>query len=129
VRNDWATATNWDTVCRRNAGRRHYNAVRGFRRAARRLQVARLLLEYGRDGLARHGLQARIARELGVSPGTISRDVRAMREDWRRARACPLCGSPVLPAWADPDPGGFFDGEAGPDDGIGHPESGASAGR
>jgi hypothetical protein len=130
VRNDWGAATDWETVCRRNAGRRRYNAVRGFRRALRRAQVARLLLKYGRDGLARHGLQARVARELGVSPGTICRDVQAMMEDSRRARACPACGAAALPGWAGPDPGDWlFDGEAGPNDRTGRPESEAGAGR
>jgi hypothetical protein len=99
VRNDWGNPTDWETVCRRNAGRRHYNGVRGLQRALRRREVARLLLEYGRlAGWLTHGLQARIARELGVSQGTVSRDVRFLMEQGRRACACPLCGSRVAPA-------------------------------
>jgi hypothetical protein len=99
VRNDWGDSTDWETVCRRNAGRRHYNAVRSLRRALRRREVARLLLEYSqRSGGLAHGLQARIARELGVSQGTVSRDVRFLLEQGRRACACPLCGSRVAPA-------------------------------
>jgi hypothetical protein len=104
VSNDWAAPTDRETVCRRAAGRRHYNAVRSFRRLERRLRVARLLLKYPRwDGLRRvRGVQARIARELGVSPGTICRDVRFLHDAWRRAHLCPACATLVLPSWADP---------------------------
>jgi hypothetical protein len=93
VSNDWGQTTDWETVCRRNAGRRHYNAVRQVRRDYRRVQVARLLLKYGQDNLPLHGLQARIARELGVSPATISRDVQALLAEMRGS--CPVCGSQV----------------------------------
>jgi hypothetical protein len=93
---DWGAATGWGTVCRRNAGRRHYNAVRSFRRAWRRAQVARLLLEHAQAGAPPHGLQARIARSLGVSEGTVSRDVRALLEEARSG--CPVCGARILPA-------------------------------
>jgi hypothetical protein len=91
VSNDWAAPTDRETVCRRAAGRRHYNAVRSSRRLERRLKVARLLLKYSRQaGLgSSRGIYARVARELGVHRGTISRDVRSIQEDWRRARLCP----------------------------------------
>jgi hypothetical protein len=76
---DWSRLTDWETVCRRNAGRRHYNATRTVRRALRRREVARLLLKYGGlYGPASHGLQARIARQLGVNRSTICRDVWAI---------------------------------------------------
>jgi hypothetical protein len=111
VGNDWAAPTDWETVCRRAAGRRHYNAVRGFRRLERPLTVARLLREYAGAG---RGLQARIARELGVSPGTICRDVRFVHNEWRRAHLCPVCGTLALPAWAELGAAGdLFDGADG----------------
>lgn len=91
---DWTAATDWETVCRRNAGRRRYNSVRAFRRDYRRHQVAGLLVKFGE---MKHGNQARIARKLGVSQGTISRDVQALTEEWHRNRVCPLCGSEVMP--------------------------------
>jgi hypothetical protein len=72
---EWSRPTSWDVVCRRNAGRRHYNAIRTVRRALRRRQVARLLLKYP---FPARGLQARIARELGVHRSTICRDVWAI---------------------------------------------------
>jgi hypothetical protein len=99
VRNNWSAPTDPETVARRAAGRRHFNAVRRFQRAYRRMQVARLLLKYGQDGLRAHGLRARIARELGVSRGTITRDVQALIE--RSRLRCPLCSSEVLPASPD----------------------------
>ena len=76
---DWSRLTDWETVCRRNAGRRRYNTTRTVRRALRRRQVARLLLKYGKQyGPLGRGLQARIARELGVNRSTICRDVWAI---------------------------------------------------
>jgi hypothetical protein len=122
VRNvDWGAPTDRETACRRNAGRRHYNAVRSFLRLERRAKVARLLLKYPRwDGLRRvRGVQARIARELGVSPGTVSRDVRFVQEQWRRALCCPTCGSLVLPSEAGPDSDGLSEGQAAPNDEAG----------
>ncbi len=47
--------------------------------------VVLLLRRYGRG----HGIQARIARELGVSEATISRDVASV---WALVEACLWCG-------------------------------------
>ena len=77
--NEWSRPIRWDEVCRRAAGRRHYNAIRTVRRALRRREVARLLVKYGGlYGPSSHGLQARIARQLGVHRSTICRDVWAI---------------------------------------------------
>ena len=85
MRNPWSDRTDPETVARRVAGRRHYNAVRTFRAALRRREVAALLL----DGLS----QSDIARQLGVHRSTICRDVAALCELAKRERVCPLCGS------------------------------------
>jgi hypothetical protein len=75
-------------VAARAAGRRRYNSVRRSRAQLRRIEVLKLIGVYG--GLHR-GVQASIARTLGVSPATISRDLRGHlapdRLEW-----CPLCG-------------------------------------
>jgi hypothetical protein len=84
----WSAPTSWDEVVRRAAGRRKYHALRRFQRALRRQQVAELLTRYG----LRPGVRARIARELGVSQATISRDVKAVEESMA---PCPCCGSLV----------------------------------
>lgn len=62
----------FDEVCRRAGGRRRYNIRRQRAAFERRATVARLLVEYGRN---KRGTRARIARELGVSEATISRDI------------------------------------------------------
>jgi hypothetical protein len=59
---------------RRAGGRRRYNFQREMAARARRERVCALLAKYGSKI---RGVQARIARELGVSEATISRDVRA----------------------------------------------------
>jgi len=74
ARESWGAATGWDEVCRRAAGRRHHNAHRRTLQLYRRMLVSHLILRYGYY----RGIQVRIARELGVSEATISRDVRAM---------------------------------------------------
>ena len=61
----------FDEVCRRAGGRRRYNAERQRGAEKRRAEVARLLVKYGRH---KRGTRARIARELGVSEATVSRD-------------------------------------------------------
>ncbi len=52
------------------------NAARKLRRNWRRVQIVLRLAGQAR----RRGLQARLALELGVSPATISRDFRAIRD-------------------------------------------------
>jgi transcriptional antiterminator len=71
--NEWATWGPDTIVHRRAGGRRRHNAQRRMRaETRRRLLVARLpwTLELPR------GLAAQLARELNVSPATISRDLR-----------------------------------------------------
>ena len=72
----------WEAICRRAGGRRHYNSIRQTRAAFRRLQVARLLCRWGLG----YGVQARVARRLGVSEATISRDVAALLRKVRASR-------------------------------------------
>src|SRR5262245_40997060 len=84
----WGAPTSWDEVCRRNAGRAKYHALRRFRRGLRRKQVLGLVAKYGLG----YGVQSRISRELGFSQTTICRDVKAILES---CVACPCCGSLV----------------------------------
>lgn len=72
----WSDSTDFDTVCRRAAGRRAYNARRKFLAALRLADVARLLVKHG--GVSAWGARARVARELGVSRSTISRDTQKL---------------------------------------------------
>jgi hypothetical protein len=74
MRNTWTYSTDWETVCRRAAGRRRYHAQRRLHRDVRRQQVCRLL---GRYGLG-VGVQSRIAGELGCHRSTVCRDVAAL---------------------------------------------------
>jgi transposase len=89
VSSAWSASTDWETVCRRNAGRRRYNALRRLLRDRRRRQVLDLLLE---DGLLTHGAKARVARALGVHKSTITRDVAAILHTHA---TCPTCESVV----------------------------------
>jgi hypothetical protein len=74
---NWTAPTSWDAVCRRAAGRRRYNAARKELRNARRAEI--ICRAKGMSWWRLYGIQAALARELGVSRATISRDFRAFR--------------------------------------------------
>jgi hypothetical protein len=78
----WGTPAGWDEVCRRAAGRRRYNHGRRFLRNVRRAQLLRWPAVLGPD--QPRGLQAALARRLGVSPATVSRDLKAVRDPAHR---------------------------------------------
>jgi hypothetical protein len=109
-RKAWGSPTSPDVVARRAAGRRRYNAVRQLLAAERRALVARLALELS-GSYAKHdcatrpiggwigwGLQAEIARRLGVHRSTVSRDLQRSLREVLALRPCPGCGRETL-AW------------------------------
>lgn len=63
-------------VCKRAGGRRRYNKQRQIAAAERRQIVAAIWFERGCS-------RAQIARELGVSAATVSRDVAAIQAMFR----------------------------------------------
>jgi HTH domain len=83
--NHWSAPTSLDEVKRRAAGRRAYNRRRQFLALFRQRRMVQLIGQYG---LGR-GVQSRLARELGVSRQTISRDVAALLFTHH---VCPTCG-------------------------------------
>jgi hypothetical protein len=93
---DWAVPIGDAAAYARAGGRRRYHFTRRARAEVRRGQVAELLDRLG----YRYGAQALIARRLGVSQATVSRDVRALGRAAAAAaaRRCPACGRalPVL---------------------------------
>ena len=80
----WAAPVSDQECARRAGGRRGYNARRGLVQTFRRQKVARLFAQGKRPG--------EIARELGVHPCTISRDLAALFAMARQGKRCPLCG-------------------------------------
>ena len=70
----WSAITSHDIAERRAAGRRRINAQRHYRAERRRAQVLQMVMERG--GLE-HGIRAEIARQIGVSRSTVSRDIKA----------------------------------------------------
>ncbi len=83
----WSKPVSRDEANRRASGRRQYNSVRQCQAAMRRVEVAYMLISYGPF----RGAQASVARRLGVSESTISRDA-----DWLykagRLDVCIECG-------------------------------------
>jgi hypothetical protein len=69
----WPDLTTNDEAARRAGGRRNYNAFRQRQALQRRAKVLTMLKEYPNP--VEHGIRARLARELGVSRSTISRDL------------------------------------------------------
>ena len=88
----WGQRTSWDTVCQLASGRRRFNAMRRLTRQLRIQEVVRLLAAWGWG----YGVQVRIARQLGVSEATISRDVAIILP---LVRECPHCGGLTPRAW------------------------------
>ena len=72
-------------MVRRAAGRNRYNAERRERAMFRRYEIAMILRDHG--GIP-YGIQARIARQLGVSESTVSRDIWTLL----RVPTCRTCG-------------------------------------
>ena len=83
----WGAPTTPEEAFARAGGRRRFNAWRKDMAVIRRAEVARLLATHGRVP----GIQTLIARQLGVSEATISRDVAAIFE---AAPPCSTCGAP-----------------------------------
>jgi len=82
----WSHPTDPDTVRRRAAGRSHYNTWRRDVAAVRQGEVVKLLMEQP----LRYGRQRELAKQLGVSEATISRDIRAVLYKYQ----CPMCLTP-----------------------------------
>lgn len=78
---NWSATTTADEAHRRAGGRRAYNARRRTLAIQRRARVALLLRQFAEAGVFR-GAQARVARELGVSAATVSRDAAALLREW-----------------------------------------------
>jgi len=72
----WGRARDWDEVCRRASARRAWHALQRIRVLVRRRKVVRLADALG--GLCRRGVQAAVARRLGVSRATVCRDIAAI---------------------------------------------------
>src|SRR2546421_12376788 len=82
----WSSRVSNSEVARRAGGRRRYNAWRQDMRQIRRRDVLLLLHKYG----LRRGVQARIAKTLGVSEATITRDIQASVFS---LAVCPTCSA------------------------------------
>jgi HTH domain len=91
----WRAQTDFETVKRRAAGRRHYNAWRHFLALYRRKQVSELLFQKGK-GLFTRGVQTEIAQVLHVHRSTIHRDIKALLTAGGPGCPCPLFGTLLL---------------------------------
>jgi hypothetical protein len=69
----WSVPTTREAAARRAGGRRAYNCRRRLAQTVRRAEVMRRVACKG--GFFRRGIQAEVARELGVSRSTICRDI------------------------------------------------------
>lgn len=74
----WSETVDFSEVCHRVGGRRAYNARRQLERQLRRTKVLALMQQWGWSLSSNRGVQLKIARHLGVSEATISRDVWAI---------------------------------------------------
>jgi hypothetical protein len=83
----WGAPADFRAVCKRAGGRRRYNAERQNQQNWRRNTII-----CRTAGLPRNtwGLQAALARALGVSRATICRDLKAIRDGYVPQRLRPV---------------------------------------
>ena len=81
---DWSAKVSSDVAAKRAGGRRRYNSARHSQRIRRRLIVSEMLFDRTVEGVTKRGrlfpwgIQKEIANRLGVSEGTVSRDIKTM---------------------------------------------------
>jgi hypothetical protein len=97
TRKSWSAPTDTAEVWGRAGGRRRYNRLRQDLAAFRRIEVLRLARTNEDGWLLARGFQAAAARRFGVSPATISRDVKAILQLCYEQDTCPRCGVRRLP--------------------------------
>lgn len=96
----WSAPTDWDTVCRRAAGRLAYNRRRQWQRLWRRVDLVKAMAKCRAPlGFLTRGFQTELAVALGVHRSTVCRDIKALLAEVNAGRPCPLCGCQVLHRW------------------------------
>ncbi|MBY0588339.1 helix-turn-helix domain-containing protein [bacterium] len=90
ARRPWFAPIEDGDAYRRAGGRRAYNARRTFAREARLRRIVEMMHRLPRDITSLRflpwGSQQKLADRLGVHPGTISRDLKALRDESIAAR-------------------------------------------
>jgi hypothetical protein len=99
ARGSWAAPTDAAEVWARAGGRRRYNRRRQDLATLRRIEVLRLARRNEHGWLLARGFQADAARRFGVSPATISRDVKAILQGCYERDTCPGCGGRRWPGY------------------------------
>jgi hypothetical protein len=98
ARADWSEWVLCDEAYRRAGGRRHYNAWRTTMALYRRYRLVNIAAN-ARLNMFTRGSQVVLARALGVSPATTSRDVKRILDDCRPGKPCPVCGCKERHFW------------------------------
>ena len=89
----WSAQIDSVTTHRRAGGRRRWNSYRQLKAKLRQHKVLAIMAEMVLpSGKLHRGMQARIARMLGVSQATISRDIIAVLRP-EPSRYCSACGA------------------------------------
>jgi hypothetical protein len=97
ARGSWVAPTDAAEVWARAGGRRRYNRLRQDVATFRRIEILRMARGNENGWLLARGFQAEAAREFGMSPSTICRDVKAILEWFYERDTCLHCGVRRLP--------------------------------
>ena len=113
VYTEWSDWTSDDEAYRRAGGRRAYNAWRQSMALYRRMRLMEIAARNQLNLWSRNGAQKALARALGVSPSTVSRDIKAILAEYRPGKPCPLCRCEVRHILRGDSPWADITGEGG----------------
>jgi hypothetical protein len=100
MQSEWSEWTSDKEAYRRAGGRRAHNAWRQSMALYRQMRLMEIIARNRVDLWSRNGAQKRLARALGVSKSTISRDIKAIFSEYQLGKPCSLCRCEVRHIWS-----------------------------
>lgn len=113
MHDDWSAWTSDAEAHRRAGGRRGFNRWRQTMALYRQMRLMEIVARNQMDLWKRTGAQKMLARTLGVSKSTVSRDIKAILSEYKPGKPCPLCRCEVRHIWRGTPLWNAFTGQDG----------------